>query len=364
MFTIRRPLTLLFILALIGCATAPTRQPLTLQPSFPIPVIQLHGAPEQIGEQHGEALAHEIRLLHDEYLVKYLQNEPQRLAAQGAAQLFENQLLPRHLSEVQALAQASGLDESDVMLTQCFLDLSPMSACSTVTLPASASPDHIARFGRDLDFWSFNIADRYTRVFIVHPTGHYAFAAVGWPGMIGVLSGMNEYGLCLANMEVTRTGRFPQAMPYTLLYRTVLEQCQTVDEAVNLLCKTPIQTANNLMLMDAQGNRAVVELTPMSVHVRRGQDGSALISTNHQRDQDTDSPGRCWRYDSLHTTAAAEFGQIDLPAVQKMLGDVGSNSTLQSMVFEPANRVIYLAAGADAAHRTFTRINLEPYFRQ
>ena len=53
--------------------------------------------------------------------------------------------------------------------------------------------------------------------------------------MIGVLSGMNEHGLTLANMEVDRPRRLPVAMPYTLLYRTVLERCRTVDEAIALL---------------------------------------------------------------------------------------------------------------------------------
>ena len=353
---------LLAIGLLQGCAGAPSAQPLVKQPSFPIPIIQLRGSGADIGHQHGTELGHEIQLLHDQYLLVYLQNQSTRFMALGASRLFENQLLPRHRAEVAALAQASNIDEDDTMLAQCFLDLSPMSACSTITLPASAAPDHVARFGRNLDFDSLNIADRYTRLFIVHPDSRYAFAAVGWPGMIGVLSGMNEHGLTLANMEVTRSPRFPQAMPYTLLYRTVLEQCRTVDEAVNLLCKTPIQTANNLMLMDAQGNRAVVELTPTAVHVRRGQTNSALISTNHQRDQDTDTPGRCWRYDSLHASSAAKFGQIGEQTVQKMLGDVGVDSTLQSMVFEPSNRVIYLAAGTDASHRTFTRLDLTPYF--
>ena len=51
-------------------------------------------------------------------------------------------------------------------------------------------------------------------------------------------------------------------MPYTLLYRSVLEQCRTIDEAIAFLRNTPRQTANNLMLMDATGNRAVVEITP------------------------------------------------------------------------------------------------------
>jgi isopenicillin-N N-acyltransferase like protein len=358
----------LFLCAFIGCAGGPQVVRLSTQAQaeekpFPIPIVELGGSGAEMGREHGAELSGTIHLLHDKYLLVFIKNQTQRFMAMSAADIFETELAPEHRDEVAGLAIGSGIDERETMLGQCFLDLTAMTACSTITLPASAAPDHVARFGRNLDFWSLGVADKYTTLFIVHPDGgRYAFAAVSWPGMIGVLSGMNEHGLALANMEVTRYPRVPQAMPYTLLYRSVLERCRTVDEAVAMLKKTPIQSANNLMLMDASGNRAVVELTPESVHVRRAGNEAALISTNHQRDQEADMPGRCWRYDYLHAAAKAEFGEVDEKGVEAMLGHVGGHSTLQSMVFEPANRVIYLAAGSAAAGRPFNRLDLKPYF--
>src|SRR5437588_3129539 len=182
--------------------------------------------------------------------------------------------------------------------------------------------------------------------------------------MIGVLSGMNEHGLALANMEINRKGSFPKAMPYTLLYRTVLEQCRTVDEAIELLKRTPRQTPNNLMLMDATGDRTVVELSPEEVVIRRADDDAALISTNHHRSADCDTPGRCRRFDFLHGSAARSFGHIDLASLEDMLdGASQGRLTLQSMVFEPSNRVLYLSTGADAAKGPFYRLDLKPYFK-
>jgi hypothetical protein len=252
------------------------------------------------------------------------------------------------------------------MLGQCFLDLMPQSGCSTIALPASASPDGVARMGGNLDFESLQIADKHSVVFIYHPDKRYQFAAIGWPGMIGVLSGMNEKGLCLRCMEVPRGARPASAMPYTLLYRTILEQCADVDEAIDLLRRTPRQTANNLMLMDAAGNRAVAEIRPEGVVVRPGRADAALISTNHQRGENYDAPGLCWRYDKLHATSAAQFGHIGATDLEKTLATVvqgsGGDFTIQSMVFEPANRVVYLAAGADAPARGYQRIDLRPYF--
>jgi hypothetical protein len=168
-------------------------------------------------------------------------------------------------------------------------------------------------------------------------------------------------------MEVDRPFRAPSAMPYTLLYRAILERCRTVDEAIAYLNRTPRQTANNLMLMDASGDRAVAEIQPEGVTVRRAAGQAALISTNTQRGQDADTPGVCWRYDSLHKAAGRDFGKIDVAGLKDMLGGVvqgvGGDMTIQSMIFEPKNRVMYLAAGLDAPGRGYERIDLKSYFQ-
>lgn len=349
-------------------ATASVSVPAAASPDrpveFPVPVIELTGGPADIGSQHAARLAEPIHYLFDHYLKPYFSSQAQRFVALGAASMFEARLPDDYRREIQALARTSGLDEREVMLAQCFLDLSPKTACSTITFPASASPDGVARFGRNLDFPGRGVAEKQTVVLVYRPTGRYAFAAVSWPGMTGVLSGMNEHGLALANMELTRPRRLPAAMPYTLLYRSVLERCRTVEEAIAYLEKTPRQSENNLMLMDAGGDRAVVELTPESVTVRRAPDSAALISTNHTRGPaDLDTPGRCKRYDALHAGAAKQFGQIDVPAVESLLASAGQgDKTLQSMIFEPSTLTLYLSTGPRAYAGPFHKLDLSSYF--
>lgn len=327
-------------------------------------VVELRGTPQQMGREHGRELDKPILYLHDHYLNAYLGTTAQRFLALGAAKLFESYFRPEHLAEVDALAAQTGMEERETVLAQCFLDLSPMNACSTITLPASAAPDHVARFGRNLEFMSLGVADKYSTIFVCHPDGgRYGFVSIGWPGLVGVLSGMNEHGLALANMEVTRSPRFPGAMPYTLLYRTALERCKSVNEVIELIEHTPRQTANNLMVMDASGDRAVLEITPDGVTVRRTTSTKPLISTNHQRGTDCDSTGRCWRYDRLHAIGEQQFGNVGLKDLEKMLAEVSpGEETLQSMIFEPSTRMIYLAVGADATSKPFYRFDLNGYF--
>jgi hypothetical protein len=153
-------------------------------------------------------------------------------------------------------------------------------------------------------------------------------------------------------------------MPYMLLYRTLLEECRTVDDAIALLDKTPKQTANNLMLMDATGARAVVEITPEKITVRHGDEKHPLVSTNHHRGEDLATHGKCFRYDTLMDGGDEQFGRIGVIELQRMLAAVQQgDDTIQSMIFEPSNRVMYLSVGSKSANRSFHRVELKRYFQ-
>ena len=97
--------------------------------------------------------------------------------------------------------------------------------------------------------------------------------------------------------------------------------------------------------------------------MRRAPEDRALISTNHHRGQDLDKHGLCNRYDYLHDAAIKEFGKIEPANIEAMLGKVAQgDDTLQSMVFEPSNRVIYLATGTEATKNPYQKIELKKYF--
>ena len=61
--------------------------------------------------------------------------------------------------------------------------------------------------------------------------------------------------------------------------------------------------------------------------------------------------------------ARRQFGQLSEARVEELLSGASKGDTIQSMVFEPANRVLYLAVGAGAPNHGFARIDLKPHFR-
>jgi len=354
----------------VGCATSRSasttpRTPVhATESAHGIPIVILSGDADALGKSQGDQLRPQIKGLHDAYMKALFQHPTSRRLAIENARAYEPFILPEYLTEIRALADSSGMDDDSALLSQCFLDILPMVACSTLALPASASVDGVARMARNLDFMSMGVADKASMILIFKPAGRYHFAAITWPGLVGVLTGMNQHGLTIANIEVTRLPTVAHAMPYPLLYRTILERCRTVDEAIALLETTPRQTPNNLMLMDEAGNRAVVEISPHGIVVRRGQDNEALASTNHQRGEDHDKPGRCWRYDRMRESTADAFGQLDEPAIQRIIQSVSvPRFTLQSMVFEPSRRMIHLSIGASAGKGPYHPIDLGALMR-
>src|SRR4029453_14682953 len=107
--------------------------PAQVEALFPIPVIDLCGNGADIGREHAEALGEGIRTLHGRYIASFFPNAAAKFVALAAASLFEPKIAPEHLAEVKALASYTSIDPRQMLLAQCFLDLSPMAACSTVT---------------------------------------------------------------------------------------------------------------------------------------------------------------------------------------------------------------------------------------
>src|SRR5260370_1007245 len=87
------------------------------------------------------------------------------------------------------------------------------------------------------------------------PKGKHASVAVGFPGILGPPSGMNDAGLSLASNEVLEAAdgspRFdPEGMPMVSCSRRLMEECGTVAEAEKLIRSLKLTTLGSLTLCD------------------------------------------------------------------------------------------------------------------
>src|SRR6185436_16936491 len=109
-----------------------------------------------------------------------------------------------------------------------FFDVKRSLACSAVLIEKDRSATGGPLLARNLDYPSLGYIHEYSLVTIYRPKGKKAFATIGFPGIVGCLSGMNEAGLALGVLEVfdIKAGEKHfdnEGIPYALCLRKVME---------------------------------------------------------------------------------------------------------------------------------------------
>ncbi len=334
-----------------------------------IPVLMLSGTPEQMGRQQGKlgaALAQGI-LSYPKELLDMVGRKGGWPAHLEMAKKMRAQFPPDHLAELQALAKTANLPEELLLATNTLADAyRARIGCSSLIVEASRSKAGSPLFGRNLDFYALGKLHQYSLVIVYRPTGKHPFASVGFPGLLGCISGMNDAGLTLAVHESPASADGsplfnPEGVPYGLLFRRILEECTTVEEAIKLVQSAKRTTLLNLALCDRQ-THAIVEMTPRTVAVRKEPDGIG-VCTNHFRTEKLRFITYCPRYDRL--IQAKKLDRLGLEEVAAKLHEANQGPlTIQTMIFEPAELRLHLAIGKPpTSARPLEKLDLAPLLR-
>ncbi len=217
-------------------------------------------------------------------------------------------------------------------------------------------------------------------VSFVRPAGRLAWAGVGWPGGLGVVTGINAAGIVVTVHPVsTRDVRATRnARPVALLARDVLETAHDLDEAIKLIEGTATLGAAAFVVVDGQRGRwAVVERSPTRSGVRRDPAepavGDVLTSQPFSDDPENDrarrissSPRRLARVARLlreppadAAAAAAVLRDRRSPEDEGLpLGHrsaVDDAAAVHVVLFDPASLAMWVsdAPGAGARMRAF-----------
>ncbi len=152
--------------------------------------------------------------------------------------------------------------------------------CSHLALLPSATADGHIYVGRSYE-WNLQDDFRLCTTRITGKAAHLGFSLL----QFGRIDGINEYGLC-----VTISAGCPQVQPveegcrFWAVVRTVLDRCQTVSEALEVVQSIPISFHLNLLLTDKHGESALVEIFCSKRAVKRigpQTKEQAIWSTNH-----------------------------------------------------------------------------------
>lgn len=153
--------------------------------------------------------------------------------------------------------------------------------CSSFATWGSESENGQLLIGRNFDFY---VGDKFADnkvILFVEPTQGYKFASITWPGMIGVLSGMNEKGLTVTINAAKGDIPTSSAMPISLLARNILQNASTISEAYEIAKNCETFVSESLLIGSAaDGYAAIIEKTPKKIALYRS-DNNRVVCTNH-----------------------------------------------------------------------------------
>lgn len=161
-------------------------------------------------------------------------------------------------------------------------------------------------------------------VTIAKPEGRIPWAGIGWPGQLGVVTGVNAQGIAVmvdpvrtSDVRPTRTAR-----PVALLARTVLEQAKTLDEAVKLIESTPTLGAAVIVVVDGtSGTWVLVERTPSKAIIEKNPKSPAIgdvLTTNALSSDPENDRARRMLATQSRVDRAAKLVRNPLPDVGSM----------------------------------------------
>ena len=319
-----------------------------------VPVIHVYGTHEQMGEQQGKLLGAAAKAVHKQYFGKLFfpggKDIGLRAGVLRHSLRMEKSIPADYIKEMKAFAKAAGMSYEDILLANTVFDIKRAIFCTTFVATGKRSVDGKPVFGRNLDFPTLGTAHKFSCVVVYHPKNGHAVASVTFPGLIGVLSGLNDAGVAAAVMEVHLRGSQIQATPYAMVFRAALTESETTNAVIKAVTARARTSTNNLMICDAGGNAACLELGMKKTAVRRAEDG-LIYATNHFRSKELGRPWPCWRIPRLKK-AIKNGRKLDEAAARKLLQTVSYKLlTMQSIVFRPASREFLLAIGKPPASK-------------
>lgn len=225
-------------------------------------VLNLSGTPYEMGYQHGALLKEQIKDIFSNYILGYLTSEEH----QGGLNFFSRRSLLRYFryraevlgrfipkdyrEELRGLAEASGLSYADVLLMHTFLD--------TASLPKI-----------NVDSKFRDLLKECKVVFFYRPRTGNPFVAIGCPGIIGTLTGMNERGVTLDERGAEKTRLSTAGVPILILLRQVLQYSDSLYDGIRFISSSPRTIADIVIIGDIRINKGcIIEFNTKNYVVR------------------------------------------------------------------------------------------------
>jgi isopenicillin-N N-acyltransferase like protein len=312
-------------------------------------VLLVDGTPEQMGAAHGRLLTAKVHKLVDQ--VVYVVGAAHTM--QSGRWFFDNMdeiqrrtgphIPPRFLAECDALSAAAGVSIRNGRCANLFPEL---FHCSGVAVRGKATKDGRVIHARVLDYMRDIDLQLGATVSVFMPQGYINWMSLGYAGFIGTVTAMNEKGLAIGEMGGRGEGNW-DGVPMSFLLRDIMERAATVEEALDIMRKSPRTCEYYYVISDKSRAMAAVASTHKEFTVLRpGQQHPQLPHVP----EDTVLISGPDRAKVLAERIQKHYGQIDAATMIEIIKrPVSMNSNLHDAVFMPETLDMW---AADAGKHT------------
>jgi predicted choloylglycine hydrolase len=253
--------------------------------------IVLEGTSYEVGKMQGEI----IKETKDKNaLASFASNDdvPEKLGFENFNEMkaLYEELCPGIMEELQGLADSLDIPVEKIAFYQ--ESFSPGHCAHAVAFPAITKDDHVY-VGRSYEssikdhesIW--DVSDwRLCTTRVKGKSHHIGFSSL----LLGRIDGLNQYGLSITLSGGTvadwSSWKSYRGMDFMIIFRSILDNCKTVKEAIELLKSTPPITYAHIMVVDRTGNAALMEIAGNQFamkEINEASDEEYLIATNHYR---------------------------------------------------------------------------------
>ncbi len=157
-----------------------------------------------------------------------------------------------------------------------------MVGCSSLAVWNENTEDGDLLIGRNFDFYVGDDFAKNKLVEFVEPENGIPYMSVSWPGMIGVVSGMNKEGITVTINAGKSKIPLTAKTPISLVTREILQYAKNIDEAIAIAKKRKVFVSESILVGSANDKNAVIiEVSPKNFGVYRVQNTSRVLCTNH-----------------------------------------------------------------------------------
>tara|TARA_R110000787_G_scaffold183014_3_gene295023 strand:- start:8949 stop:10628 length:1680 start_codon:yes stop_codon:yes gene_type:complete len=250
-----------------------------------------------------------------------------------------------------------------------FQDLA-IVGCSSFAVWGDKTADGNLLVARNFDFYAGDKFAKVKQLSFINPDKGFKYMSVSWPGMIGVVSGMNEKGITVTINAAKSDIPLVAKTPISFVTKEIIQYASTISEAIEIAKKRKVFVSESILVGSAIDNKAIIiEMSPDNFGVFDVENATEIICSNHfQSDVYSNDENNIkaiseshskYRFDKMNELLAASEKMTPEKVVsilrnKKGLNDLeigyGNEKALNQLlahhgiVFQPSKKIVWVSS--------------------